>query len=93
VVGVRHRPSYPKERLPSALRSRISPAHISEAADDLAALGPRQPPTPGLPNTGAGAASTSNEHMIPGELLIGGAILAFLAVVQHYRSGDQIARS
>jgi hypothetical protein len=60
---------------------------IGQAADDLAALGPGQPPTPGLPNTGTGA---TTERIIPGELVIGGAILAFLAIVQRGRAGGRM---
>jgi hypothetical protein len=63
----------------------------SDAADDFAALGPGQPPTPGLPNTGGGTIDTTSERIIPGELLIGGAILAFLAVVQRSRGGGWVA--
>ncbi|MFN8516145.1 MAG: hypothetical protein U0841_26870 [Chloroflexia bacterium] len=64
----------------------------SRATDDFAALGPGQAPTPGLPNTGGGVVTAGTERMIPGELLIGGAILAFLAVLQRSRSTGRVAR-
>jgi len=64
----------------------------SRATDDFGALGPGQAPTPGLPNTGGGVVTAGAERMIPGELLIGGAILAFLAVLQRSRSTGRVAR-
>jgi hypothetical protein len=74
----------------ASLCSRTQP--ISQAAGDLAALGPGQPPSPGLPNTGAGIGDVAAERIIPAELLIGGAILAFLAIIQRGRTGSRVAR-
>jgi hypothetical protein len=80
----------PENSLGTGLCDRTAP--VSQAADDLAALGPGQPPAPGMPNTGAGMSDTASERIIPGELLIGGAILAFLAVIQRSRSNGRVAR-
>lgn len=54
---------------------------IAQAGEDLAALGTGQAPTPGLPNTGAGAASATTTRLVPGELVIGGGALAALALL------------
>jgi hypothetical protein len=81
----------PANSLATGLCDRTRP--VAEAADDLAALGPGQPPTPGMPNTGAGTidAGTSSK-IIPAELLIGGGILTFLAIIWRVRPSRQAAQ-
>ena len=70
---------WPVGALATGLCNRTRP--IVQAGDDLAAFGAGQPPTPGLPNTGAGAATIpATTRLIPGELLLGGGILAALAL-------------
>lgn len=70
----------PANSFVTGLCDRTSP--IAEASDDLAALGPGQPPTPAMPNTGGGATDAgASSRVIPAELLIGGAVLAVLAVI------------
>ena len=78
----------PADSLVTGLCDRTRP--VAEAADDLAALGPGQPPPPGLPNTGAGPIDTATaSRIIPAELLIGGGILAFLAIIWRGRASRQ----
>jgi hypothetical protein len=81
----------PANSLVTGLCDRTRP--VAEAADDLAALGPGQPPTPSLPNTGTGTidAATSSQ-VIPVKLLIGGGILAFLAIIWRSRPSRQTAQ-
>jgi hypothetical protein len=81
----------PANSLVTGLCDRTRP--VAEAADDLAALGPGRPPTPAMPNTGAGSIDAgASSRVIPAELLIGGGILAFLAVIWRARPSGQAAQ-
>jgi hypothetical protein len=64
-------------------------APVSQAADDLAALGPGQPPIPGLPpSTGDGYAATTASRAITGTLLIAGSLAVFAALAWRGRGGS-----
>jgi hypothetical protein len=81
----------PANSLVTGLCDRTRP--VAEAADDLAALGPGQPPMPAMPNTGTGTGdAASSRQLVPAELLIGGGILAFLAVIWRDRPSRQPAQ-
>jgi hypothetical protein len=78
----------PANSLVTGLCDRTRP--VTEAADDLATLGPGQPPTPAMPNTSAGTSGTvTSSGIIPAELLIGSGILIFLAIIWRIRPSRQ----
>ena len=80
---------WPGGGLTTSICSRTRP--LAEAADDLAALGLGQPPTPNLPNTGSGADQiTSSDPLVPSDLVIAAGLLALLWLI--WRGGTLLRR-